>query len=225
MTDSEINAGIEKTESKYSPLRLIGILTITAFCTVLLIAATFTRIKVINCLYPIECLFHNGIVSDFASAFAFKPYFYIPQIPVILFSTILLGAACSMTSVFFYIVIGLAFFPVFGLGGGFDYVFQPVFGYILGFLPATLIAGSLTFKEKSFKNIVKAAFAAVLTVHITGFFYMLLVSLLKHEHISYIFDWLFYESLIRIIYDLIFGILFMLAAKVCRKFIWILTAI
>lgn len=215
----------QKVEAGYSPLRLIGILTLTALCTVLLIVATFMRIKVLNCLYPLECLFHPSIAPDFVSAFALKPYFYIPQVPIILFTAVLLGAACCVTSVFFYIVIGLAVIPVFGLGGGFDYVIQPVFGYILGFVPAALIAGGITSKERSAKNIVIAALAGVLAIHITGFFYMLLVSLIRHENTSYIMDWLLYESLIRAVYDFVFGVVLMFVAKFFRKFIWILTSI
>ncbi len=215
----------QKTEARYSPLRLIGILTLTAFCTVLLIIATFTRIKVLNCLYPLECLLHPSIATDFASVFALKSYFYIPQVPIILFTAVLLGAACCVTSVFFYIVIGLALIPVFGLGGGFDYVVQPVFGYILGFIPAALVAGGITSKERSAKNIIIAALSGVLAIHITGFFYMLLVSLIRHENSSYIMDWLLYESLIRAVYDFVLGVIFMFVAKFFRKFIWILTSI
>lgn len=215
----------QKIEARYSPLRLIGILTLTAFCTVLLIIATFTRIKVLNCLYPLECLLHPSIVTDFASVFALKSYFYIPQVPIILFTAVLLGAACCVTSVFFYIVIGLALIPVFGLGGGFDYVVQPVFGYILGFIPAALVAGGITSKERSAKNIIIAALSGVLAIHITGFFYMLLVSLIRHENSSYIMDWLLYESLIRAVYDFVLGVIFMFVAKFFRKFIWILTSI
>lgn len=222
MTDFQTDIS---NKSKYSPLRLIGILTLTVFCTVLLIIATFTRIKVLNCLYPLECLIHPSLVTDFASIFALKTYFYVPQIPIILFTAVLLGVACSMTSVFIYIVLGLAFIPVFGLGGGFDYVIQPAFGYILGFIPAALLAGKITSKDRSVQNIIIAALTGVLVIHITGFFYMLLVSILRHEKISYIFDWLLYESFIRAVYDFVFGVIFMLIAKFLRKFIWILTSV
>ncbi len=214
-----------KKEIQYSPLRLVGILTVIAFCTILLIVATFTRIKVINCLHPIEAMLHPSLFPDFQSLFAIKAYFYAPQVPLVLFAVALLGAACSMTSVFFYIVLGLAFIPIFGLGGGgFQYVLEPTFGYILAFIPATLIAGAMLEKDHSYKNMLKASLAAVLTIHILGFFYMLLVSLIRHEQFSYIMDWLLFESLIKTIYDFIFGFICMVIAKFCRKFIWILTA-
>ena len=216
----------KKTKTpQYSPLRLIGILSLVAFFTIMLIAATFTRVKLVNLLQPFVGMLHPDFFQDVASMFALKAYFYVPQVPVLLFSVTLLGAACTMTSAFFYIVLGLTFIPVFGLGGGFEYVLQPYFGYILSFIPASLIAGGIMYRNHSIKNIFKAAVTAVLLIHILGFFYMLLVLLLKHENFSYIMDWLLFESFTRAIYDLLFGFIAMLLAKLCRKFIWIITAI
>lgn len=219
---------LQKSKNKiptYSPLRLVGILSLVGFFTVLLIVATFTRIKLFNILQPFVAMLHTEFFPDLSSVFAFKPYFYVPQVPVLLFSVALLGAACTMTSAFFYIVLGLTFIPVFGLGGGFDYVLQPYFGYILAFVPASLIAGGIMYKNHSVKNMFKATVTAVLLIHILGLFYMLLVLLLKHENFSYITDWLLFESFTRAVYDLIFGFLAMLFAKLCRKFIWIITSV
>lgn len=92
---------LKPKEIQYSPLRLVGILSMIAFCTILLIVGTFTRIKLINCLKPIEALMHPALFPTLQSAFAIKAYFYVPQIPVVLFAAALLGSACSMTSVFF----------------------------------------------------------------------------------------------------------------------------
>ena len=209
----------------YSPLRLVGMLSLVVFFTIMLIIATFTRIKLINILQPFVGMLHPEFFSDVASMFAIKAYFYVPQVPVLLFSVTLLGAACTMTSAFFYIVLGLTFIPVFGLGGGFNYILQPYFGYILAFIPASLIAGGIMYRNHSIKNIFKAALTSVLIIHILGFFYMLLVLLLKHENFSYIMDWLLFESFTRAIYDLLLGFIAMLLAKLCRKFIWIITAV
>lgn len=227
MTDTQQKIQKDKNNPKdvqYSPLRLVGILTLIAFCTILLIVATFTRIKVINVLQPIVGMLHPEIFTTMQSIFTIKAYFYVPQIPIILFTAALLGGACTMTSVFVYIVIGLAFLPIFGLGGGFDYIIQPTFGYILAFLPASLVAGALIDKDYTLKSILKAAFFAVLTIHILGFFYMLLVSLLQHESLGYITDWLIFESFTKAFYDFIIGFLLMILAKFFRKFIWIITA-
>lgn len=221
----QINQKQQKITSKYSPLRFVGIFSFVLLFTVLLIVATFTRVKVLNFLQPLLAIIHPDFFPDVASAFALKPYYYIPQIPVLLFSVVLLGAACTMTSAFFYIVLGLAVIPVFGLGGGFDYVLEPTFGYILAFIPASLFAGGIIYKNCNVKKMFKATLTAVLLIHILGLFYMLLVLVLKHEHFSYIVDWLFFESFTRAIYDLIFGFLAMLIAKFCKKFTWIITSL
>lgn len=212
-------------ESQYSPLRLVGIFAMIGFCTILIIVGTFTRIKLFNCLRGIEAILHPALFPTLQSILTTKAYFYTPQVPAVLFSAALLGSACSMTAVFFYIVIGLALVPVFGLGGGFDYVLQPTFGYILAFIPAVIAANIFINKEYSVKNLLNATLAAVLTIHILGFVYVLLIALLHHNKINYIMDWLLYESLIKAVYDVIFGFMCMLLAKFCRKFIWILTAI
>lgn len=216
---------IQKTEIQYSPLRLIGILTLSVFFTVLLIVATFTRIKVFNCLQPIVGILHPDFFPTIQDIFTLKSYFYIPQIPVILFAASLLGGACSMISVFLYVVIGLAFLPVFGLGGGFDYILQPTFGYILAFIPAALIAGKLTEKEYTLKNLFLASLVAVIVIHTFGFIYMFIISMIKHSNIPYITDWLIFESFTRAIYDLFFGFICMYIAKHTKKIIWILTSV
>jgi len=215
----------KKQEKKiiYSPLRLVGILTLIAFCTLLIIVATFTRIKLINCLQLIEALMHPEFFPDANSVFQLKAYFYVPQVPIVLFTAVLLGTVCSLTSVFLYIVIGLAILPIFGLGGGFDYALNQSFGYILAFIPAVIIMTGFLDKEKSFKSLFFATIYSVLTIHFLGFIYMLLVSLIKHEDFSYVADWLLFESLIKIIYDIIIGYIAVIIAKFCRKFIWILT--
>lgn len=212
-------------EIQYSPLRLIGILSLTAFCTVLIIVATFTRVKLFNCLQPLAAMLHPDMFPTVQAVFDFKAYYYIPQIPVILYAAALLGGACSMTAVFFYIIIGLAFLPVFGLGGGFDYIFQPTFGYILAFLPAVLFAGKYVEKDYNKMKLFKAAFFSVLIIHFLGFIYMLLVSVISHDKMTHFADVLLFESLIRAVFDIIFGFLFMWLGKISRKLIWILTSV
>jgi len=208
----------------YSPLRLVGILTLIAFCTVLIITATFTRIRLINCLQIFEALMHPEFFPDANSVFQLKAYFYVPQVPIVLFTATLLGTVCSLSAVFLYIVIGLAILPVFGLGGGFDYALNQTFGYILAFIPAVIVMTGFTDKNKSFKSLFFATVFSVLTLHFLGFIYMLLVSLIKHEDFGYITDWLLFESLMKIVYDIILGYIVSLIAKFFRKFIWILTA-
>ena len=80
---NEVQQKKQKTP-QYSPLRLVGILSFVGFFTVLLIVATFTRIKLFNILQPFIGMLHPEFFQDLGSVFAFKSYFYIPQVPVLL---------------------------------------------------------------------------------------------------------------------------------------------
>ncbi len=55
----------------------------------------------------------------------------------------MLGPVYGAGSQVLYLLMGLAGLPVFTRGGGLAYVFQPTFGYLLGFPVASLIAGAL----------------------------------------------------------------------------------
>lgn len=211
----------EQTNSNYSPLRLTGILSLVLFCSVLLIAATFTSVRVINILQPLINCIHPIVTS----ARIFPIYLYIPQVPVILFTSSLLGSACSFTSVLIYIAVGLIFLPVFGLGGGLDYIMQPSFGYIAAFLPTAILAGIIINKEHSIISIIKAVFISVISLHIIGFIYLIVFAVIQKMNFDYVLDWLIYESLVRMVYDIIFGIIAALLGKYCRRIIWILTSV
>lgn len=52
-----------------------------------------------------------------------------------------LGWRLAVATVALYIVEGLANLPVFASGGGFDYIFRPSFGFILGYLPMAAVIG------------------------------------------------------------------------------------
>lgn len=55
------------------------------------------------------------------------------QFAFCMFASLMLGGLDSFICVAIYIVMGLIGIPVFSAGGGFAYVLQPTFGYILGF--------------------------------------------------------------------------------------------
>ena len=66
---------------------------------------------------------------------------------------LILGSKLGFTSVVMYICIGLVGLPVFTKGGGIGYVFQPTFGYIIGFAVAAFVIGKISKKrEKNFLN-------------------------------------------------------------------------
>ena len=56
---------------------------------------------------------------------------------------LLLGEKWGAVSQALYLLLGLIGLPVFTLGGGFSYVLQPTFGFLLGLIPASAVAGAL----------------------------------------------------------------------------------
>lgn len=56
---------------------------------------------------------------------------------------LLLGPKWGAASQLLYLLTGLLGLPVFALGGGFSYVLQPGFGFLLGLIPAAAVAGLL----------------------------------------------------------------------------------
>jgi biotin transport system substrate-specific component len=61
----------------------------------------------------------------------------------VLLSGSMLGPVYGAASQVLYLLMGLAGLPVFTKGGGLAYVFQPTFGYLLGFPVASFVAGAL----------------------------------------------------------------------------------
>lgn len=72
-----------------------------------------------------------------------------------------------------YIIMGLIGIPVFSSGGGFDYILKPSFGFIIGFLIASLIIGSSIGKSK-WAVIIKSIIG-LLVLDIIGMIYMYLI--------------------------------------------------
>ena len=110
------------------------------------------------------------LVSLFAAltaigAFISIPIPYVPftlQFLFCAFSGILLGSKLGFLSQLLYVLIGLAGAPVFTKGGGIGYVFQPTFGYLLGFIVAGFIIGKFMEMQK------KIDFITVFIASLTG---------------------------------------------------------
>lgn len=82
-------------------------------------------------------------------AFVKIPFPVVPltlQTLFVVLAALILGAKYSSISVGLYLFLGLAGLPIFTKGGGLGYVFQPSFGYLLGFLVATFVMGTLSNK-------------------------------------------------------------------------------
>jgi biotin transport system substrate-specific component len=69
---------------------------------------------------------------------------------------LLLGPVNGALAVVVYIVLGLIGLPIFTQGGGPGYIFQPSFGYIIGFAVAAYVNGKIAtvYKGNIIKNLI-----------------------------------------------------------------------
>lgn len=119
------------------------------------------------------------VVLMIVSAFISIPFPPVPltfQTVVAVSAGLFLGPLYGTAAVGVYIFIGILGLPVFTNGGGFAYVVQPTFGYILGFAAAALAAGLLRGKgELTVRRALLASMAGFFVNYLIGVPYFLLI--------------------------------------------------
>ncbi len=88
----------------------------------------------------------------------------------------LLGKKYGALSQAVYVLLGLVGAPIFALGGGFSYVFQPTFGFLLGLIPSAWVIGSLARRPLTFWRSVAAMLAGLAVLYAIGVPYMALIA-------------------------------------------------
>ncbi|MCM3596467.1 biotin transporter BioY [Metabacillus idriensis] len=125
-----------------------------------------------------------SVVSMFAALTAVGAFIKIPM-PVIPFTLqilfvylagALLGSKLGAMSQMLYIGIGLAGLPVFSSGGGLSYIFQPTFGYLIGFAAASFVIGYILERcnQPKLKHFLFAHFTGLIIVYLFGVGYLYL---------------------------------------------------
>lgn len=124
----------------------------TAMFTALIAVGAFIKIPVPVCPFTMQVFF-----STLAGLF--------------------LGSKKGALSVLCYIVLGLMGIPVFASGGGPGYIFQPTFGYLLGFLAGTYVTGLIAYKSEkpTFKRLLAAGLAGLAIIYGLGMIYYYLI--------------------------------------------------
>ena len=87
----------------------------------------------------------------------------------------LLGPLWGAASQGAYVLLGLVGLPIFTMGGGFGYIFQPTFGFLLGLIPSALVMGLITRKNRRPLRIVLACGAGLAALYAVGLPYMALI--------------------------------------------------
>ncbi len=125
---------------------------LTALFTALITAGAYIRIPVPVCPFTLQFLFTT-------------------------LAGVLLGSRKGAAAVGSYVILGLAGLPIFTSGGGIGYVFQPTFGYLLGFIAGAFITGAITHSGPvTFRRLLTACFAGLFTVYAMGMLYYWLIS-------------------------------------------------
>jgi biotin transport system substrate-specific component len=97
------------------------------------------------------------------------------QIGAVLLVGCLGGRNAAALSQIAYLVLGLAWLPIFAQGGGLSYWRELNFGYILGFIPGAWVCGLLAFRQTKLKleNLAASCLGGLLTIHCCGLAYLL----------------------------------------------------
>lgn len=196
----------------------LGSLLIAVCCAFLIVTATFTQLKL--SVLSVSNLFVGP--ADFIEQLKnSQVYYYIPQVPIVLFIGALLGPRIGLLSALIYLAAGLAGFPVFASGGGLDYYKQPGFGYILGYFVAIYLTGSILRAKASVYSILRAGIIGILAVHLVGIIYLLASILMFKNSLYSVMNWILALSGIQIPYDIIIGFIAISLARPIRGLLWV----
>ena len=95
------------------------------------------------------------------------------QIGAVLFVGCMGGRNAGVISQVAYLLLGLAGFPFFVQGGGLGYVQEPMFGYLLGFLPGAWLCGYLAFRSQArLEWLAFCAISGLAVIHAIGASYL-----------------------------------------------------
>ena len=92
------------------------------------------------------------------------------QVPSVLLCAIVCGPNSASIASIAYLTIGLFFIPIFHGGGSIGYLLTPDFGYLAGFIPASIITGEMSkhLKTTNLISFTKIAIIGVVIIQITG---------------------------------------------------------
>lgn len=201
----------------------LGTLVVAICCTCMLISSSF--IQLLPGIVTIPEKLITDPINFFNSGFSLKQFAlsfnYLPQVPVALFIGALLGPRHGTFAVILYILIALLGYPVFSMGGGFDYITNPSFGYIIGFIFGAYIVGKNLEHNVSTLSIFLSSVIGVLTIHIIGILFLMLALFIHKELVSSILGYIWLFTGIQFIYDIAISIIAISIARPVRGVLWL----
>lgn len=142
-----------------------------------------------------------SLVALFTALTAVGAFISIPLGPVpislqsffVILSGVLLGHKLGALSQILYIILGLVGLPIFaGFSGGLQSILKPSFGFIIGFVFASYVAGKIShsWKGRSFLKIWISFIIASLVIYLFGLpymYYILNIVMGSNLSLSYLF--------------------------------------
>jgi biotin transport system substrate-specific component len=198
----------------YPPRISLNGLLISLLCTLLLVMIGFVPV---NLPSPLNI----GTTVQDASQLQLMRYTF--QLPLALFMAAFLGPFMGTGIMLLFLGMGLAFFPLFANGGGWHYVVEPGFGYLLGAFIAASMLGKAFHKafqkqgsvSRSLKILTKA-FAAVVLLHGVGLLYLLGLSLTGQLPLAELPGWILRLTVETAPYDFISTFVFLCLVRQLR---------
>jgi biotin transport system substrate-specific component len=98
------------------------------------------------------------------------------QIGAVLFIACLGGKNAALLSQIAYVTLGLVGLPIFNSGGGINYLQQPNFGYLLGFIFGAWLCGWLSCQTLvKFSSLIASCLAGLIVIHLVGLIYLTII--------------------------------------------------
>ncbi|ACK73325.1 BioY protein [Gloeothece citriformis PCC 7424] len=108
----------------------------------------------------------DGVVS--------QPLGVTYQIGAVLLTGCLGGKNAGALAQIAYVILGLTWLPVFAHGGDWEYLKEPSFGYILGFIPGAWVCGLMAFRTRTkIETLAFSAICGLLVIHLCGLVYLI----------------------------------------------------
>lgn len=99
------------------------------------------------------------------------------QVGAVLLTACLGGKNAALLSQMAYILLGISGLPLFDRGGGTDYLQQPHFGYLIGFVVGAWLCGWLAFQTLvKFSTLIASCLSGLLVIHLVGIIYLIITS-------------------------------------------------
>ena len=191
----------------------IGTLVVCALCFLLFIIASFTQFNFSHLWFKFQMGSGFGIYT--------KHIAYNPIVPTMIFIIYLLGKKYSSILFAFYLITGFFIWPIFVFGGGFSYIQNYLFGYLLGFVPAIIVSGSIFKLNQLIKTRIVGALLGVLSIHVCGFLYCFLLAILRKLDFGLIGPIVSTITFNKIIYDILFTLLMILIVPYIKNVFWV----